>query len=217
MPTLQEKALLVKLFYLNQQNSVAAVKEFRHMKQMRKGPMSPCALRKIIQKFQTTMQIGILPGGGRKQIPSSSVEDVAIAVVEAPVSRHMVVTGTQSFEQLLHFSSLPESWLTSNGHGAFCGVTKPTFASMEITANGIQTCPVIGQGYRAMLRDFVIPQLQQRGCLQDIIFMHDGAPPHSDRRVKQLLRQHFKDARVISRHFPTAWPPRSPDITFCDF
>ncbi|GBL95531.1 hypothetical protein AVEN_54132-1 [Araneus ventricosus] len=68
-----------------------------------------------------------------------------------------------------------------------------------------------------MLRDFVIPQLQQRGCLQDIIFMQDGAPPHVDRRVKQLLRQHFTDARVISHHFPTAWPPRSPDITPCDF
>ncbi|GBM35926.1 hypothetical protein AVEN_244990-1 [Araneus ventricosus] len=63
----------------------------------------------------------------------------------------------------------------------------------------------------------VIPQLQQRGCLQDIFFTQDGATPHIDRRVKLLLRQHFTDARVISRHFPTAWPSRSPDITACDF
>ncbi|GBM01400.1 hypothetical protein AVEN_236219-1 [Araneus ventricosus] len=61
MPTLQEKGLLVKLFYLNQQNSVAAVTEFRRMKQIRRGPMSPCALRKMIQKFETTVQFGILP------------------------------------------------------------------------------------------------------------------------------------------------------------
>ncbi|GBO01184.1 hypothetical protein AVEN_234090-1 [Araneus ventricosus] len=80
MPTLQEKALLVKLFYLNQQNSVAAVKEFRRMKKIRKGPMSPCALLKIIQEFETTRQLGILPGRGRKQISSSRV---ATAVVEA--------------------------------------------------------------------------------------------------------------------------------------
>ncbi|GBN54214.1 hypothetical protein AVEN_55877-1 [Araneus ventricosus] len=82
----------------------------------------------------------------------------------------------------------------------------------EITANGIQTCSVTGQRYRDMLNDFVIPQLQQRGCLQDIIFMLDGAPPHIDRHVKQLLRQHFTDSRVISRHFPTAWSSHSPDI-----
>ncbi|GBM45234.1 hypothetical protein AVEN_63841-1 [Araneus ventricosus] len=87
----------------------------------------------------------------------------------------------------------------------------------EITANGIQTCSITGQRYRDMPRNFVIPQLQQRGCLQDIFFMQDGAPPHIDRRVKQLLTQYFSDARVISHHFPTALPPRSPDITTCDF
>ncbi|GBM10614.1 hypothetical protein AVEN_21933-1 [Araneus ventricosus] len=67
-----------------------------------------------------------------------------------------------------------------------------------------------------MLRDLVIPQLQQHRCLQDIIFVHDGVPHHIDRRVKQLLRQHFTDTRVIRSHFPTAWP-RSPDIIPCDF
>ncbi|GBO27039.1 hypothetical protein AVEN_18024-1 [Araneus ventricosus] len=68
-----------------------------------------------------------------------------------------------------------------------------------------------------MLRDFVVPHLQQRRCLQDIIFMQEGGPPHIDRRVKQLLRRHFTDARVISCYFPAAWPSRSPDITPYDF
>ncbi|GBM43349.1 hypothetical protein AVEN_166094-1 [Araneus ventricosus] len=136
MLTLQEKALLVKLLYLNQQNSVAAVKEFRRMQQIRRGPMSPCALLKKVQEFETTGQLGILPGRGRKQIPSSSVEDVGTAVVEAS---------------------------NQSPHGS------------------------------------------------------DVAPPDIDRHIKKLLRQHFTDAREISRHFPTAWPPRSPDITPCDF
>ncbi|GBM82439.1 hypothetical protein AVEN_229480-1 [Araneus ventricosus] len=48
--------------------------------QIRRGPMSPCALCKMIQRFETTGQIGILPG---KQIPSSSFEDVDTSVVEA--------------------------------------------------------------------------------------------------------------------------------------
>ncbi|GBO01185.1 hypothetical protein AVEN_234091-1 [Araneus ventricosus] len=47
--------------------------------------------------------------------------------------------------------------------------------------------------------------------------MQDGAPPHIDHHVKQLLRHHFTDARVISPHFRTACPPLSPDITLCDF
>ncbi|GBM97586.1 hypothetical protein AVEN_121409-1 [Araneus ventricosus] len=87
----------------------------------------------------------------------------------------------------------------------------------EITANGIQTCSVTVQRCRDMLKYFVNIQLQQRGCLQDIIFMQDGAPHHIERRVKQLIRQHFTYARVISRHFPTEWAPRWPVITLCDF
>ncbi|GBL73224.1 hypothetical protein AVEN_201348-1 [Araneus ventricosus] len=50
-----------------------------------------------------------------------------------------------------------------------------------------KTCSVIGQRYRDMLRDFVIPQLQQRRCIKDIIFIQDCARLHIDRRVKQFL------------------------------
>ncbi|GBM00544.1 hypothetical protein AVEN_77354-1 [Araneus ventricosus] len=35
--------------------------------------------------------------------------------------------------------------------------------------------------------------------------------------VKQLLKRHLGNARIISRHFPTAWPSRSPDLNTCDF
>ncbi|GBO02562.1 hypothetical protein AVEN_37061-1 [Araneus ventricosus] len=47
--------------------------------------------------------------------------------------------------------------------------------------------------------------------------MQNGAPPHVHRSVKQVLRQSFTNERVISPGFPTAWPPRSPDLTPCDF
>ncbi|GBM73688.1 hypothetical protein AVEN_177739-1 [Araneus ventricosus] len=47
--------------------------------------------------------------------------------------------------------------------------------------------------------------------------MHDGVLPHIETIVKQLLNLHFVNDRIISRHFPTAWPPRSPDLNLCDF
>ncbi|GBM98639.1 hypothetical protein AVEN_236803-1 [Araneus ventricosus] len=47
--------------------------------------------------------------------------------------------------------------------------------------------------------------------------MHDGAPAHIHRSVKQVLRKTFTDERVISRDFPTSWPPHSPDLTPCVF
>ncbi|KFM73750.1 hypothetical protein X975_08779, partial [Stegodyphus mimosarum] len=87
----------------------------------------------------------------------------------------------------------------------------------NITPTGPETSSVTGGKYRHMLNSFVIPALQQRQCLREMIFMQDGAPPHVAVRVQQMLRQKFTTERVISRYFPTAWPPRSPDITPCDF
>ncbi|KFM72033.1 hypothetical protein X975_15411, partial [Stegodyphus mimosarum] len=68
-----------------------------------------------------------------------------------------------------------------------------------------------------MLNSFAIPALQQRRCLGEMIFMQNGAPPHIVVWVQQMLRQKFTTERIISRYFPTAWPPRSPDLTPCDF
>ncbi|GBN11659.1 hypothetical protein AVEN_102859-1 [Araneus ventricosus] len=47
--------------------------------------------------------------------------------------------------------------------------------------------------------------------------MQDGAPPHIATPVKQLLNLHFGNDRIICNHFPTACPPRSPDLNPCDF
>ncbi|GBO06015.1 hypothetical protein AVEN_189119-1 [Araneus ventricosus] len=47
--------------------------------------------------------------------------------------------------------------------------------------------------------------------------MQDSAPPHIATSVKQLLNLHFGNDGIISLHFPTASPPRSPDLNPCDF
>ncbi|UYV65420.1 hypothetical protein LAZ67_3004314 [Cordylochernes scorpioides] len=54
-------------------------------------------------------------------------------------------------------------------------------------------------------------------ALSEITFMKDGGPPHISRGAKQLLKDTFGENRVISRHFIYQWPPRSPDLTPCDF
>ncbi|GFX87549.1 uncharacterized protein TNCV_1330811 [Trichonephila clavipes] len=58
--------------------------------------MSKYALRKMIQKFETTGQLGILPGSGRKNILSTSDGNVAIASLKTSVRLQMLVfTGKQ--------------------------------------------------------------------------------------------------------------------------
>ncbi|GBO46894.1 hypothetical protein AVEN_186267-1 [Araneus ventricosus] len=103
----------------------------------------------------------------------------------------------------------------------WCGFTVEfivdSFFFEEIGPSGLVICTVNGTRYESLLRNHLIPALQQRGHVDRKIFMQDGAPPHIAGTVKQLLNLHFGNDRIISRHFLIAWPPRSPDLNPCDF
>uniref|UniRef100_V5GU21 Transposable element Tc3 transposase n=1 Tax=Anoplophora glabripennis TaxID=217634 RepID=V5GU21_ANOGL len=51
---------------------------------------------------------------------------------------------------------------------------------------------------------------------QNMWLLQDGAPPHFRRDVREFLDNTFPN-RWIGRNGPVAWPPRSPDLTPCDF
>lgn len=120
-------------------------------------------------------------------------------------------------------------WGTSNPYAkrdsdyvtVWCGMTcdflvGPFFFETP-TPSGPKRCSVTGTSYSAMLREQLIPALQERNCLETTVFMQDGAPPHIAKEVKKLLRDTFGADRLISRGFDNAWPPRSPDLNPCDF
>ncbi|GFY18079.1 DUF4817 domain-containing protein [Trichonephila clavipes] len=60
--TLPERALLVKLFYESKGNAVAALREFRRLKNLRKGPLLPQVLKGMITRFEKTGHLGVQPG-----------------------------------------------------------------------------------------------------------------------------------------------------------
>ncbi|GFW84315.1 uncharacterized protein TNCV_1131841 [Trichonephila clavipes] len=301
--TLPECALLVKLFYESKGNAAAALREFRRLKNLRKGPLLPQALKRMIAGFEKTGHLGVQPGRGRKSTSSDVVEDVATAIVDQSmdnvigcssvraVSRHLgvlystvwnVLRKVEHFfpykirhnqqlmvndrEKRLTFAltflarvKVDASWPwkilwsdeahfhlsgTVNTHNCriwdtesprafqeiplhsqkvtvWCGFTAtfilgPLFFE-ETTRNGPVTCTVTARRYKNMLENFEAPQMLQHQCLDSITFMQDGAPPHIGLCVQQFLRQHFTNDRVNSRAFPTAWPPRTPDLNPCDF
>ncbi|UYV65386.1 hypothetical protein LAZ67_3004168 [Cordylochernes scorpioides] len=103
----------------------------------------------------------------------------------------------------------------------WCGFTSSfiigPFFFEEINGRTFKTASVTGERYVQLLREKVIPILQDRQALSEITFMQDGEPPHISRGGKQLLKDTFGEDRVISRHFIHQWPSRSPDLTPCDF
>ena len=76
------RALLVKLFYQNNNNSAAALREYRRIKGIRRGPLSAVALKNMIRKFELTGDLGIAPGRGRRPVTPQIVEEVTVAMAE---------------------------------------------------------------------------------------------------------------------------------------
>jgi transposase len=92
----------------------------------------------------------------------------------------------------------------------WCGFTS-TFILPPFFLDSGET--INSERYLHILQHHMVPHLPRRA---NVIFMQDGAAPHVAGNVKNFLEQKF-GANVISRHFPNAWPPRSPDLNPCDF
>ena len=67
-----------------------------------------------------------------------------------------------------------------------------------------------------MIEQYVVPQLQQDGILDTIIYQQDSAPPHWAILVREQLNYMFND-RWCGRDWPIPWPPNSPDLTTPDY
>ncbi|GFU07949.1 hypothetical protein NPIL_499631 [Nephila pilipes] len=61
----------------------------------------------------------------------------------------------------------------------------------ESTPAGPNTCSVNGIMYRNMLPSFLIPELQQPGCLQSTGFMQNPVKPNNIRSVQTFSKRHL--------------------------
>ena len=94
----------------------------------------------------------------------------------------------------------------------------------RLCGNGAVLGPLFYEGnlnsetYLQMLNTSIIPAIQTVYGIrfERVWLMQDGAPPHRRIIVRDKLREAFV-GRVLALGFPTEWPPRSPDLTPCDF
>lgn len=68
-----------------------------------------------------------------------------------------------------------------------------------------------GERYRETLENHLSPFIEQHH-----IFQHDGAPAHFSCVAREWLDANLQ-GRWIGRRGFQEWPPRSPDLTICDF
>jgi hypothetical protein len=108
----------------------------------------------------------------------------------------------------------------------FCTETSQSAATVTVWAGMTENhlfgpyffpSTVTGDSYRAILCEFFLPNLlESLGNAEEVWFHQDGAPAHVAKDTKAFLSSVF-GTNIISRDFQHEWPPRSPDLTPCDF
>jgi len=100
------------------------------------------------------------------------------------------------------------------------GIIGPYFFQQNDDDEEIMPQTVTGDRYLEMLQDYFYPKFLQLENNGEIIFQQDGATPHYKNTVRDWLDSRFQN-RWIGRgtRLPNSidWPPRSCDLTPCDF
>jgi hypothetical protein len=86
------------------------------------------------------------------------------------------------------------------------GIIGPFFFHDNVTADN----------YLEVLQKDIVPAIASEMDLEEIVYMHGGAPAHYAQSVRHFLNKTFPD-RWIGRREWIDRPPRSPDLTLTDF
>lgn len=99
----------------------------------------------------------------------------------------------------------------------WCGIGNIGIVGPYFFEEGGTTVTVTSARYVEMLNNFLRPQLERlRVNMREMWFQQDGATAHTARASMEVVRQMFP-GHVISRFGDVSWPPRSPDLSICDF
>ncbi|GFV52693.1 DUF4817 domain-containing protein [Trichonephila clavipes] len=103
---LPDRALLVKLFYQNDNSAIVALRKFRTLKGLGKGPLTAKNLRLMVTKFEETESLNVRSGRGKKPVSAEAIEKVTLQVEEDKSSNVLASTSVRRVEEAL---DLPRS------------------------------------------------------------------------------------------------------------
>ncbi|GFV96956.1 DUF4817 domain-containing protein [Trichonephila clavipes] len=103
-----DKALLVKLFYMNEESVTIALRKFRVQKNVKsgKGPLTPAGLLKLVKRFEETGKLEDRAQAGRPCLKEACAPCLAVEM-EAIASE--AASGTSSAREAARRLGLPPS------------------------------------------------------------------------------------------------------------
>ncbi|GFX70417.1 DUF4817 domain-containing protein [Trichonephila clavipes] len=108
MLSVPDKALLVKLFYMNEESATIALRKFRVQKNMKsgKGPLTPAGLLKLVKRFEETRKLEDRAQAGRPCLKEARAPCIA---VEMEAIAYEAALGTSSAREAARRLGLPSS------------------------------------------------------------------------------------------------------------
>ncbi|GFS64827.1 DUF4817 domain-containing protein [Trichonephila clavipes] len=103
-----DKALLVKLFYMNEESATIALRKFRVQKNVKsgKGPLTPAGLLKLVKRFEETGKLEDRARAGRPCLKEARAPCIA---VEMEAIAPEAASGTSSAREAARRLGLPPS------------------------------------------------------------------------------------------------------------
>ncbi|GFU26186.1 DUF4817 domain-containing protein [Trichonephila clavipes] len=103
-----DKALLVKLFYMNEESATIALCKFRVQKNVKsgKGPLTPTCLLKLVKRFEETGKLEDRARAGRPCLKEARAPCIA---VETEAIASEVASGTSRAREAARRLGLPPS------------------------------------------------------------------------------------------------------------
>ncbi|GFX89337.1 DUF4817 domain-containing protein [Trichonephila clavipes] len=103
-----DKALLVKLFYMNEESATIALHKFRVQKNVKsgKGPLTPAGLLKLVKRFEETGKLEDRARAGRPCLKEARAPCITVKMEEIASK---AASGTNSAREAARQLDLPSS------------------------------------------------------------------------------------------------------------
>ncbi|GFV70084.1 DUF4817 domain-containing protein [Trichonephila clavipes] len=210
-----DKALLVKLFYMNEESAIIALRKFPVQKNVKsgKGPLTPAGLLKLVKRFEKTGKLEDRARAGRPCLKEARAPCIAVEM-EAIASE--AASGTSSAREAARRLGLPP-----------LSVRNILRRILQLYPYKLQSCHELLPADTAQREAFAIgPSLKMEQDPPGFLTSCGQMKLISRFMVTLItitvafgrpLIHTFGEDRIVSRHCRYPWPPRSPDLTPADF
>lgn len=181
-----------------------------------------CDLKLHPYKIMVTQELSPTDWGKRKDCCNAILTVVPPnGIVWSSDEAHFHISGTVNKQNFRYWAAenplkIHQRPLHSPKVTVWCALSSVGIVGPYFFEEGGVTVTVTSNRYCEMLENFLRPKIEEYENNDVFWFQQDGATAHTARCSRAVLQKMFP-GRLISLRENITWPPRSPDLSPCDY